>query len=65
MITFTFLAANPAIPATPKVLQTDPPTIVPMPRSDFVTKVAMILTDISGTEVADAMNVAAAISGVI
>lgn len=53
------------MPATPSVLQTIPPTIVPMPRSDLVTNVAITFTDISGKEVADAINVAAAISGVI
>lgn len=51
--------------ATPRELHTEPPTIVPIPRSDFVIKVEITFTDISGKDVPDAIKVAAATSGVI
>lgn len=61
----TCVAANPAMPATPRVLHIWLPTIVPIPRSDSVIKVPITFIDISGIDVAEAINVAAATSGVI
>lgn len=48
--------------ATPKVLKRDDPTTVPIPTSDSVMNVPMMLTKSSGVEVAIDIKVAAATS---
>lgn len=58
----TLEAARPPIAPTPSVLNMAEPTMVPIPRSDLVTKVLMMLMKSSGEEVATAMKVAAATS---
>lgn len=62
MFKFTFTEAKPAIAATPNVLNNVEPIIVPTPISDSVINVAIVLVNSSGTVVAVAINVAAAIS---
>lgn len=57
------LVANPAQAVTPRILHTALPTTVPIPRSDSVRYVPITLTNISGAQVAVAMNVAPATSG--
>lgn len=58
----TFAAASPPMADTPNALKRAEPTIVPMPKSDFVTNVPMTLANSSGQEVAEAIKVAAATS---
>lgn len=55
-------AARPPMAATPKVLNKDDPTTVPMPMSDWVKNVPIMFTKSSGADVATDMNVAAATS---
>ena len=58
-----FLPANmPHTEMTPKMLKTALPTMVPMPRSVWVTKVPMMLVKNSGDDVPAAMKVAPATS---
>jgi hypothetical protein len=55
-------AARPPREATPSVLKREEPTTVPMPMSDSVTNVPIMLTNNSGADVATDMKVAAATS---
>lgn len=61
-INITLEAARPRHAATPSILNTAEPTIVPTPRSDSVMNVPMTLIKSSGDDVAIAMNVAPATS---
>lgn len=62
VVVLTALAQRLPIAATPNVLKREDPTIVPIPTSDSVMKVPMMLTKSSGVEVATDMKVAAATS---
>lgn len=59
---FTVIEARPPIAATPSPLNIEEPTMVPIPISDSVMNVPMMLVNISGQEVATDMKVAAATS---
>jgi hypothetical protein len=61
-IGITLVAARPRHAATPSILNTAEPTIVPTPMSDSVMNVPTILIKNSGDDVAIAMNVAPATS---
>lgn len=62
IVALTLLAVRPPRAATPRVLNIDDPTTVPIPISDSVMKVPIILTNSSGADVAIAIKVAAATS---
>lgn len=62
MLVLTNGAAIPPMAATPRALNIEEPTIVPIPISDFVMNVPIMLVNSSGVEVAIDMNVAAATS---
>lgn len=58
----TLADARAAHPETPSVLNNMLPIIAPIPRSESVTKVLIVLVKNSGMVVAVAINVAAATS---
>lgn len=58
----TILAKRPQQAGTARILNTADPTMVPTPRSPWVTKVLTQLTNNSGLELAVAMKVAPTIS---